>query len=152
MHLPHPWRELRGHRGIVLHWTTELAAGTWGATDGESIWLRRGLLQTERRCTLAHELEHIRRGHTSCQPEAVEAAVRHAAARALVPSPHDVAQALLWANGCLHQGAEELWLDHPTMVARVDWRHLHPAERVIIAERLHAEGVSVHHEGSEGAR
>lgn len=132
----HPWRELRALTHIVVHWR-ELHPGTWGLTDGyANIWLDHHLGQVERRCTLAHELEHIRRGHRGCQPPAVEAAVEAAGARRLIPDPHALADALAWARGDLAAAAEELWVDEPTLAARLDRRHLHPAERAILTTRL----------------
>lgn len=136
MTLPyHPWRELRALTHTVVHWR-ELHPGVWGATDGHDIWLDHRLGQVERRCTLAHELEHIRRGHRGCQPPAVEAAVNAAAARRLIPDPHDLADALAWARGDLPAAADELWVDEPTLVARLDPRHLHPAEKALLEVRL----------------
>lgn len=132
----HPWRELRSLTGVIVHFAT-LAPGIWGMTDGhQRIWLDRRLGQVERRCTLAHELEHIRRGHYGCQPPAVERAVNAAAARRLIPNPHRLADALAWARGDLAAAADELWVDEPTLSARLDVAHLHPAEKAIIATRL----------------
>lgn len=132
----HPWRELRALTHLVLHWH-ELAPGVWGATDGEHrVWLDHRLGQVERRCTLAHELEHVRRGHRGCQPEVVERAVHAAAARRLVPCVHQLADALVWARGDMQVAADELWVDEDTLTARLDPRHLHPAERAILVARM----------------
>lgn len=81
---PHPWRELRGLTHLTVH-SAELAAGIWGLTAGNRIWLATGLSQAERRGTLAHELEHHERGHRGCQPPGVETDVAQAAARRLIP-------------------------------------------------------------------
>lgn len=138
MQTPHPWRELRRLKRLVLHWQ-ELRPGMWGATDGERVWLDPRQLQVERRCTLAHELEHIRRGHRGCQGPRSEASVRHAAAVYLAPDPDAVADALVWAQGDLGQAADSLWLDHPTMEARLDLANMCPGERAIIDARVSAE-------------
>lgn len=136
MHLPHPWRDLRALAHVVVH-HVDMRPGVWGAGDGHSrIWLDRRLGQVERRCTLAHELEHLARGHRGCQDEATESTVVAAAARYLLPSPHVVADALVWARGDLEAAADELWVDEPTLRARLDARHLHPAERAIIVKRI----------------
>jgi hypothetical protein len=111
----------------------------WGATDGEHIWMDPRQLQVERRCTLAHELEHIHRGHRGCQDSRMEASVRHAAAVYLAPDPDAVADALVLSQGDLWQAADMLWLDHGTMLARLDLRHMHPADKAIIAARVCAE-------------
>ncbi len=55
------------------------------------------------------------------------------------PGSRAVADALVWAQGDLWQAADTLWLDHCTMQARLDPRHLHPAEKAIIARRVSAE-------------
>jgi hypothetical protein len=110
----------------------------WGATDGEHVWLDPRQLQVERRCTLAHELEHIRRGHRGCQGARSEASVRYAAAVYLTPDPSAVADALVWAQGDLWQAADALWLDHPTMQARLDLVNMYPGERAIISARVSA--------------
>lgn len=138
MHLPHPWRDLRALAHIVIHFD-ELRPGVWGVNDGaDQIWLDSRLSQVERRCTLAHELEHLRRDHNGCQDEATERTVEAAAARYLMPDPRTVADALVWAHGDLEAAADELWVDEPTLRARLDARHLHPAERAIIVKRINA--------------
>jgi hypothetical protein len=138
MHLPHPWRDLRALAHVVVH-HVDLRPGIWGAGDGESrIWLDKRLGQVERRCTLAHELEHLHRGHRGCQDPVTEAHVAAMAARHLLPDPHAVADALVWSRGDLEVAADELWVDEPTLRARLDARHLHPAERAIIVARINA--------------
>lgn len=138
MHLPHPWRDLRALAHVVVHYV-ELHPGVWGVGDGESrIWLDHRLGQVERRCTLAHELEHLYRGHHGCQDAAAEAVVAAAAARYLLPDPHVVADALVWAHGDVEAAADELWVDEPTLRARLDARYLRPGERAIIVARISA--------------
>ncbi len=83
MAIPHPWRELRGLPHIDLSWH-DLPV-EFGRTDGCSIEMDRRLSQVQRRCTLAHELTHIRRGHQTVQPPAVERSVRLETARRLLP-------------------------------------------------------------------
>lgn len=101
--------------------------------------MSRRLLQVERRCTLAHELEHLRRGQTCCVSGVEEVRVRHHAARWLLPSIHDIARALVLADGCRVAAADELWVDVPTFDARLDARHLHPAEWAILDRKLREE-------------
>lgn len=132
----HPWRELRALQHVLVLWC-ELRPGVWGATDGKSrIWLDRRLGQAERRCTLAHELEHLRRGHQGCQPAPVEASVHAAAARRLIPDVHHLADALVWARGDLAVAADELWVDEQTLAARLHPHALTPTEHAIITGRL----------------
>lgn len=138
MHPPHPWRDLRALAHVVVH-HVELHPGVWGVGDGESrIWLDRRLGQVERRCTLAHELEHLHRGHHGCQDAAVEAVVAAAAARYLLPDPNVVADALVWAHGDVEAAADELWVDELTLRARLDARYLRPGERAVIVARISA--------------
>lgn len=135
MSIPHPWRELRALAHVVVHYAD--LKGPWGLSDGEQrIWMDKDLLQVERRCTLAHELEHIRRGHHGCQDSRTEAAVTAAAARWLLPDPRAVADALVWADGDLALAADHLWVDEPTLQARLDRRHLHPAEVAVMRARF----------------
>lgn len=132
----HPWRRLRELERIILHWSDDLPAYLRGVTDGDRIWMRSDMTQVERRCVLAHELEHIKRGHVGCQPGPVESSVRAAAARYLIPWPHVLADALAWAAGDLEEAADVLWVTERVLRHRLDSRHLHPAERAIIVERI----------------
>ncbi|WP_169701905.1 ImmA/IrrE family metallo-endopeptidase [Janibacter terrae] len=136
MHLPHPWRRLRDLHHVVVSWRDDLPEPLLGASEGDRIWLRSNLKQVERRCVLAHELEHHDRGHEGCQPEPVEAAVRAAAARWLLPDPHGLADALVWAHGDIEAAADELFVTPRVLRHRLDARHLHPAERAIIVRRI----------------
>ena len=65
--------------------------------------------------------------------------IRFKAAKWLVPSPHDVADAIIWAGHDLHMAADHLWIDDSTMTARLDRRFMHPAERVLIHRKVSAE-------------
>ena len=130
----HPWRLLRpltawtllfrplpGGRRAELHWPTR------------TITLSPALLQAERRCALTHELEHIRRGPfpkwaTGREEEAVNAA----AARRLI-DVRALGEALAWSSDP-YEVADELWVDVPTLQARL--RHLHPSERHYLTRRL----------------
>lgn len=136
MHYPHPWRRLRDLADVTLHWRDDLPDYLRGLTDGERIWMRSDLTQVERRCVLAHELEHRERGHVGCQPGAVESAVQAAAARYLLPWPRLVGDALVWAAGDVEEAADVLWVTPRVLRHRLDARHLHPAERAIIVERV----------------
>lgn len=126
-HQYHPWRELRHLAHLTVEFRT-LAVGVWGYTRGNRITLDQTMLQDERRCTLAHELEHYRRGHNGCQPPAVEAEVHQAVARRLIPFDQ-LFEALRWARN-VHELADELWVDEDTVTTRL--QHLHPSERTKI--------------------
>ncbi len=132
----HPWRELRHLTHLSVEFK-ELRVGLWGYTRGHDITIDSSLLQDERRCTLAHELEHARRGHQGCQPPAVEALVREAAARRLITFEH-LLDALRWARTA-EELCEELWVDAETLHTRLT--KLHPSERLkIIALREELAG------------
>lgn len=104
----HPWRLLRQMPHLIVHWC-HLPDGQVGCTDGTNIWLDRRQRQAQRRSTLAHELEHIERGHDECQVGAVEMTVEIAAARKLIPLVA-LAEAIVWSQD-EHELAEDLWVD-----------------------------------------
>lgn len=128
-----PWRTLsEEHPDVVVRYVGWLPALVLGATDGRSIWLARGLLQAEERCTLAHELIHIERGHRGCQPPRVEADVEREAARRLIPLDL-LGEALTWAR-CEAEAADELCVDIATLRTRL--AALTRAERAWLCRRL----------------
>lgn len=77
-----------------------------GATNGiDTVYLDPRLLEVERRCTLTHELVHISRRHSACQPAAVEKVVRHETARLLV-HVQDLYREMQWAHSHEELAAE----------------------------------------------
>lgn len=133
-----PWRALRSLADWTLTWA-DLPVGVLGVTHFETrtITLAQGMTQAQRRCTIAHELEHVDRGPVlEHHREREERRAEAHAARRLLPSPHSIADALVWAGGDVAAAADELWVDEATLRARLDPRHLHPAERAIIVERI----------------
>lgn len=131
----HPWRAFRDLVDWTLHWEP-LPEGTWGITDWEArtVTLTHGMSQTERRCTIAHETQHILRGpvprHLAAREERT---VDTAAARLLLPDIEAVGEALAWAHD-VGEAASELWVDEEILLARLN--HLHPAERGYLKRRL----------------
>lgn len=134
---PHPWREYRDAYGhIEVHWR-DLGRGVRAVTDGaRHVWHATKTSQVERRCAARHEQEHIDAGHTGCVSGTMEARIRWRAARWLCPDPHHVADAMVWAGGDVALAADHLWLDEPTMRARLDLRFMHPAERALIQRKI----------------
>ncbi|RCK68315.1 ImmA/IrrE family metallo-endopeptidase [Desertihabitans brevis] len=132
----HPWRELRDHFGhVVVFWQAQHGLRR-SATDGTwRIWMDPSLGQAGRRSALAHELEHLRAGHVGCQPPVVERHVRAMAAQRLLPCIRQVADAVVWARGCIDTAADELWVDRDTLLARVDRRHTPPMEVAYVRHR-----------------
>jgi hypothetical protein len=59
--------------------------GVAARTDGVDIWLDDRLNEVQERCAIAHESEHIRRGHSTVQVEAEEMSVRYTVAKQLLP-------------------------------------------------------------------
>lgn len=70
--------------GVPVIFTPDLSGEVFGATDGQSIWIRTGLSQVRERSTLAHELAHILLGHSSCQDRRGELRADRLAARLLI--------------------------------------------------------------------
>lgn len=132
----HPWRELRHLVDWTLIWA-HLPTGVLGLTDHHhrTITLDPRQSQAERRCTLAHELEHVRRGPMPTDPRAAareESAVEQATARALI-GLGALCDALAWSLD-RHEVAEVLWVDVDTLMTRL--QHLHPSERAFLMRRL----------------
>lgn len=131
----HPWRAFRELVDWTLHWA-HLPEGLLGITDyrARTVTLDSRLTQAERRCTIAHETEHIHRGPVPgwLWPRE-EIAVDRNVARKLLPDIKLVGEALAWANSNT-EAADELWVDEATLKARLD--HLHPAERAYLMRRL----------------
>lgn len=133
----HPWRHLARHHPHIIVELADLQDGLLGYTDfsRDRIILDRRLTQVERRCTLTHELEHVHRGRASTDPrlrDREEHVVHDGAARQLV-TLHDLVEALLWSTDS-DEVADELWVDVPTLEARIAGLDKH--EREAIAARL----------------
>jgi hypothetical protein len=131
----HPWRAFRELAHIRLLWA-QLPDGLLGLTDFEAgtVTLAHGMNQAERRCTIAHETQHVLRGPVPAYLRArEEREVDKAAARLLLPDIRELGEALAWAVS-VGEAADELWVDEPTLRARLE--NLHPAERAYLRRRL----------------
>lgn len=131
----HPWRVFSELTDWSLRWE-RLPFGIWGLTNFEdqTVTITSGLTEAERRCTIAHETQHILRGPVAAHREAhEELIVDHNAARLLLPDVAEVAEALAGASD-IPGAAHELWVDDLILEARL--RHLHPAERGYLKRRL----------------
>lgn len=132
----HPWRVLRGLTDVTLHWVA--MPTRMGTSSGRDVWLDPRQLQAERRCTLTHELVHLERG-TRWVDGREESAVDVEAARRLIDLP-DLLRALQWAVSYdsrparLASMAEELWVDVPTLEARL--AHLSADEESWLRARI----------------
>jgi len=112
-----PWRALRGLDHIEVIWQ-HLPEDLLALTDGQTlILIDPRQRQFRRRCTIAHELAHIKLGHTTgCSPRN-ERAADEWAARKLIKL-HHLADAMRWAMS-FEELADELWVDHATLKARL---------------------------------
>lgn len=131
----HPWRAFRELVDWTLHWA-HLPEGLLGLIDfgAQTVTLDSRLTQAERRCTIAHETEHIRRGPVPAHLRArEERTVDRNVARRMLPDIKAVGEALAWAHQ-LEEAADELWVDEATLRARLE--HLHPAEQHYLRRRL----------------
>ncbi|QZD97560.1 metalloprotease [Gordonia phage LonelyBoi] len=117
----HPWRRARDlHPDITIDCTRRLPAGTMGLIGEQTVWIHRGLTQTERRCTLTHELMHIE------MPDADEETIERETARRLITLPQLV-DAFRWLrHPSLPELAEHLWVDQQTAWTRM--QNLDPIE------------------------
>jgi Zn-dependent peptidase ImmA (M78 family) len=70
---------------MVMVYRVRMPDGVAGRTDGTDIWIDDRMNEVQEKCAVAHELEHIRRGHGTLQPEAVEMSVRYEVAKRLLP-------------------------------------------------------------------
>ena len=134
----HPWRAFRALADWSRHWH-RLPSGIWGQTCWETrtVTLTHGLNQAERRCTIAHETQHIIRGPVPGHMEArEEAAVDRNVARLLIPDVRVLADTLAW-SATVGEAASELWVDPETLQVRLT--SLHPAERAYLRLRLDEE-------------
>lgn len=132
----HPWRHLRSLAAWTVRWASPLSG-----SRGECHWATKTitldprLLQAERRSVLAHELEHVDRGPMPGWARSrEEEAVNALAARKLIEI-RELGEALAWSLDP-HEVADELWVDVPTVEARL--RHLHPSEVHYLRRRLAA--------------
>lgn len=126
-----PWRSLGALPHVRLVWRP--LAGLYGCTDGHAtIWMHPRQTRIEKRCTLAHELVHLERGHTAACHSAVERAVRVEVARRLVHID-DLIDAYRWAMS-FDELAETCDVTRPVLLDRLE--NLHPDEGRTLAEAL----------------
>ena len=70
---------------MAMVYKVRMPDGVAARTDGVDIWVDDRLNEVQEKCAIVHEEEHIRRGHSTLQPEAVEMSVRYAVAKQLLP-------------------------------------------------------------------
>lgn len=124
----------RHYPNVTVITDKELPGPVWGLTSGTRIWLCRRLNQVRRRCTLTHEIVHLERGLTPVDSRGLareERAVDAIAARRLI-TLDALTDGLRWTRDP-EQLAEHLWVDVPTLQARM--KNLDPIE---VAQLEHA--------------
>jgi len=134
-----PWRELvqnwPGVDVVVEPMTGDLLGEL--RNGGRLIALRAGTSAAQRRCTLAHELVHLRRGVRECGPWSAreEHVVHSAAARRLISLP-ELARALRERGGDDDPAelAATLEVDRETLALRL--ADLSPGERAVLGRQL----------------
>lgn len=104
-------------RDLGPSWTlawANLPEGTYGLTDHrtQTIILQRGMTYEERRCTIAHEVEHARRGpvpaHRELQEELL---IDRKVSRLLLPSLRQVCDELMRHDGDYEAASTDLSVD-----------------------------------------
>lgn len=107
-------------------------ATRWKAGRPVSVLLHEDLTQVQRRCTLAHELEHLDRG-APCDGlrASTERRVINATARYLLPDLSLIADAVQLYD--LHRAADDLWVTFPVLIDRL--RGMTDSELEIVAAR-----------------
>lgn len=133
-----PWRFLRTrYPDVEVSCRYRLPDHLMGLQMGRRIWLCRTLTQAERRCTLTHELVHRERGLVADPAAAAreERIVDEISARRLI-TLGSLLDGLRWTRDP-HQLADHLWVDVPTLRARMDG--LDPVEVAELENRLNGD-------------
>ena len=129
-----PWHRLRALVGWTLGWHDGGDELGWCDFETQTISLRRGLTQAERRSTVLHEVIHAERGAAlTTLEDREELRVRRQVARELLPDVRLIGEALAWALS-FAEAADELWVDEGVLRDRLRW--LHPSERHYLRRRL----------------
>ncbi|MCQ9367983.1 ImmA/IrrE family metallo-endopeptidase [Brevibacterium sp. 91QC2O2] len=132
MNIPHPWHDLQRRGHVVISWRADMPAGMYASTNGaDLIWMSTRIQQTQRRCSLMHELVHIDMGHRCGQSPGVEARVQRETARRLIPL-ECLCDTARWA-GTVPEAAEALWVTDDVLRDRLTC--LTPGEREVL-ERI----------------
>ena len=70
---------------MAVVYKVRMTDGVAARTDGTDIWIDDRLNEVQEKCAVAHEMEHVRRGHGTVQTESVEMSVRYKVAMDLLP-------------------------------------------------------------------
>lgn len=116
-----PWRDLSSRAYLRVEFV-DTPTGRRGVIDGNTILIDQHQLQTERRCTVAHELVHDERRVFPVDPvmrAREETLVEATAARRLIAMPDLVDALRACSTRLAHELAEHLWVDPPMLEARM---------------------------------
>lgn len=130
-----PWAELSERPHLTLEWADDLPARVLGhyVHHDRLIRLRADLPRHQARCVLAHELRHAE--HEDRWPSDFhERRADREAARLLI-DPHCLADAAVIHARHIPAMARELRVTVKMLEVRL--KHLHPAERGLLRQRLH---------------
>lgn len=136
-HRHHPWRVFGTFTDWKLVWTDDLPDGRWGLTVHKErrVYLADHLDEAERRCTIAHETQHIIRGpYDPAAHLREELIIDRKVGRLLAPSVRWIGHALAWYQADHEKAAWELWIDDDTLAVRLS--SLTPRERALLDEQL----------------
>lgn len=136
-HRHHPWRVFGTFTDWKLVWTDDLPDGRWGLTvhEEKTVYIADHLDEAERRCTIAHETQHIIRGpHDPAMYLREELIINRKVGRLLVPSVRWLGHALAWHQADFEKAAWELWVDDDTLSVRLS--SMTPRERAYLDEQL----------------
>lgn len=136
-HRHHPWQVFGRLTDWTLEWTDDLPDGTWGRTVFEEmkVLVANGMNEAERRCTIAHETQHILRGPAPAdQKLREELIIDRRVSRLLVPSVRRLGHALSWHHAVAEPVADELWVDEKILDVRL--AGLTQRERTYLDEQL----------------
>lgn len=136
-HRHHPWQVFGTFADWKLRWTSDLPDGRWGLTvhREKTVYLADHLDEAERRCTIAHETQHIIRGpYAPVMHLREELIINRKVGRLLAPSARWIGHALAWHQADHEKAAWELWIDDDTLAVRLS--SLTPRERAHLDEQL----------------
>lgn len=136
-HRHHPWRVFSTLTDWTLEWTDDLPDDTWGRTvfADMKVFVANGLDQAGRRCTIAHETQHILRGPAPVEQNLREELITdRRVSRLLVPSVRRLGHALSWHHAATERVADELWVDEKILDVRM--AGLTHRERTYLDEQL----------------
>lgn len=124
------YRPIAGHRHAETYWQRGKPV---------RVVLDHKLSQVQRRCALAHELEHLDRG-APCESlrASIERRVVKATAKYLLPDLELLAGMLTVYD--LRRAADELWVTFPILIDRL--RGMSDRELEYVTERRHQEAVA----------